>query len=413
MSAQTAEKKHPDTDAMWVIRTFGQHLYAATTIKDPEQKPKTVCIIDIGSNSLKSTIFDCSVFPPAVLAKYDKVLGLAQGMAPNDPAPQLHEKGSARLFNKALPKVREQIAEHQADTVAVLCTEAVRSVQKFDPSTIDAFNGRAAAILGIPAKAINVISERMEAQLAAKAVIYGEVRDGFAVTAGGGSTEIAEIKYGHSHPRHQATLRFGARTLSAQPHARRIIDDGLNHSHWFAARRRPHHAGHPFPNGHQIPHPLPKLEDGHDRERSLILQGGSFRFIGRVLAKRIYNIDYDSDMPFGGYSFTWNPKLKQELNHLRGSNFDKLENDFLREEVRRTRKMSEKQLSKWKRGKDYEAFTESDRYKLWHKRVGVRADFAKAAVEIILAADDRVRSRTVTFVPQSMREGALKHAHLV
>lgn len=74
---------------------------------------------------------------------------------------------------------------------------------------------------------------------------------------------------------------------------------------------------------------------------------------------------------------------------------------------------SGKELAKWKEGKAYAKWVETPRYKKWHKRIGQRADFIAASVEIILAAEERVQAKTVTFSSQSMREGALKHAQLV
>jgi len=389
-------------EAPWVMRSFGKGIQAAvaTTTGD---KPQTVCVIDIGSNSLKATVFDCRQHPPQAIDKYDKILGLAEGMVPNDPKPKLNKDALHALFDKALPNCRDLIQANKVDAVTVLCTEAVRAVQRHDPDKIKAFRNDVAEALGIPKQAVNVISETTEATLAAKAVLYGNERsDGFAVTAGGGSTELAEVKHGRIRSGRCATLRFGARTLTAHANPRKVIEAGLSRTDWFRARRtrqaqRRQHAKH----------------TAEDCNRDLILQGGSFRVVGRLLAENIYNIGFDSKLPFGGYTFAWDEQVQDQLQKLRGTNFVKLENAFIRQEHPDRRDASDKELGKWKDGKAYAKWTETPRYKKWHKRIGQRADFIAASVEIILAAEERVQAKTVTFSSQSMREGALKHAQLV
>lgn len=385
-------------DAPWVMRSFGEGVQAAVASQAPE-KPRIVCIIDIGSNSLKATVFDCRQRPPQTVDSYDKIIGLAQGMIPNDPNPKLNKDALYALFDKALPNCRDLIEGNKVDAVTVLCTEAVRAVQHNDPDAIKAFRNDVAEALGIPKQAVNVISETTEATLAAKAVIYGNARcDGFAVTAGGGSTELAEVKQGRIRYRRCATLRFGARTLAAHANPRQVIKEGLNRAEWFRARRAQHQANN-------------AVEANCNRD--LVLQGGSFRVVGRLLAENIYNIGFDSTLPFGGYTFAWGGQVRDELQKLRGTNFDKLENDFIRHEHPERRDDNAKELTKWRDSKSYAKWTDTPCYKKWHKRIGQRADFVAASVEIILAAEERVHPGTLTFSAQSMREGALKHAQLV
>ena len=391
------------TDIAWVMRSFGKGVQAAVSPATREN-PKAVCIIDIGSNSLKATVFNCSQQPPKAVDKYDKILGLAEGMVPNDPKPKLNKDALDTLFNKALPNCLELIQANKVDTVTVLCTEAVRAVQRYDPDKIKAFRQDVAAALGIPKHAVNVIAEATEATLAAKAVLYGNERsDGFAVTAGGGSTELAEVKQGHIRSKRCATLRFGARTLTAHANPRKVIEEGLSRTDWFKARRVRHAGRRSHAKG------------GNNEQtcnRDLILQGGSFRVVGRLLAENIYKIGFDSTIPFAGYTFAWDGQVESQLQKLRGTSFVKLENDFIRHELPDRRDDSDKVLGKWKDSKAYAKWTETPRYKKWLKRIGQRADFIAASVEIILAAEERVQAKTVTFSSQSMREGALKHARL-
>lgn len=394
---------HAVTEAPWVIRSFGTGVQAAFA-PSVQETPTTVCVIDIGSNSLKATVFDCRQTPPQPIDKYDKILGLAEGMVPNDPNPKLNKDALTRLFDKALPNCLDLIQSNKVDAVTVLCTEAVRAVQRHDPDKIKTFRRDVAAALGIPKQAVNVISETTEATLAAKAVLYGNERgDGFAVTAGGGSTELAEVRAGRIRSRRCATLRFGARTLTAHANPRKVIEEGLSRTEWFKARRARH--------GGQRPHA--KGSDAQACNRDLILQGGSFRVVGRLLAENIYKIGFDSTIPFGGYTFAWDGQVESQLQKLRGTSFVKLENDFIRQEHPERSDESDKELGKWKDSKAYAKWTETPRYKKWHKRIGQRADFIAASVEIILAAEERVQAKTVTFSSQSMREGALKHADLV
>lgn len=390
-------------DAPWVMRSFGKGVQAAVAATVREE-PQMVCIIDIGSNSLKATVFDCRQQPPKAVDKYDKILGLAEGMVPNDPKPKLNKDALHALFDKALPNCRDLIQANKVDAVTVLCTEAVRAVQRHDPGKIKEFRKDVADALGIPKHAVNVISETTEATLAAKAVLYGNERsDGFAVTAGGGSTELAEVKQGRIRSRRCATLRFGARTLTAHANPRKVIEEGLSRTEWFKARRARHGARRPHARG----------DDEPACNRDLILQGGSFRVVGRLLAENIYKIGFDSTIPFGGYTFAWDGQVESQLQKLRGTSFVKLENDFIRQEHPERSDESDKELGKWKDSKAYAKWTETSRYKKWHKRIGQRADFIAASVEIILAAEERVQAKTVTFSSQSMREGALKHAQLV
>jgi exopolyphosphatase/pppGpp-phosphohydrolase len=380
------------------MRSFGKGVQAAVASQAPK-RPRTVCIIDIGSNSLKATVFDCRQHPPRTIDHYDKIIGLAQGMVPNDPKPRLNRTALQTLFDKALPNCRDLIESNKVEAVTVLCTEAVRAVQRHDPATIKAFRQKVATALGIPKQAVNVISEITEATLAAKAVIYGNERsDGFVVTAGGASTELAEVRQGQIRSRRCATLRFGARTLAGHGNPRKVIQQGLGRTDWFRARRRQHHT---------------RDAAGHDANRDLVLQGGSFRVVGRLLAENIYNIGFDSTIPFGGYTFAWDGQVKDQLLKLRSTRFDKLENDFIRQEHPERCDASVKDLGQWRNTKSYTQWTATPRYKKWHKRIGQRADFIAASVEIILAVEQRVNPTTVTFSAQSMREGALKHAQLV
>lgn len=394
---------HAVTEAPWVMRSFGTGVQAAVA-STVLGTPQTVCVIDIGSNSLKATVFDCRQRPPQAVDKYDKILGLAEGMVPNDPNPKLNKDALARLFDKALPNCRDLIQSNKVDAVTVLCTEAVRAVQRHDPDKIKTFRRDVAAALGIPRQAVNVISEATEATLAAKAVLYGNERsDGFAVTAGGGSTELAEVRAGRIRSGRCATLRFGARTLTAHANPRKVITEGLSRTEWFRARRA-QRGGHRPSASHSLEKPA---------NRDLILQGGSFRVVGRLLAENIYNIGFDSTIPFGGYTFAWDKPVQDQLQKLRGTSFTKLENEFIRHEHPDRRDASDKELGKWKDGKAYAKWTATPRYKKWYKRIGQRADFIAASVEIILAAEERIQAKTVTFSAQSMREGALKHADLV
>ncbi len=394
--------------APWALRSFGKSIHAATTAEKGAE-PQRVCIIDIGSNSLKAIVYDTAQQPPVSIGKYDKILGLAEGMKPNDPKPKLNKDALALLFDKALPQCADLIKETKADLVTVLCTEAVRAVGRYDPQTVKEFRRDVAAALGVPKKAVNVISEATEAALAAKAVLYGNATtDGFAVTAGGGSTEIAEIKHGHTRPGRRATLRFGARTLTARNNAPHVVKEGLNRADWFRAvraphgRRRHHKAAH---NGVEA--------NGHDRGRDLILQGGSFRVVGRVLAQNLLNIDFASDLPFGGYSFAHNGALDKELKQLRKTDFAAMEEAFIRREHTELKEAKGKEIAHFRATKTYRKWRETPRYKKWYKRIGQRADFIAAAVEIILAVEKKVQPRTMTFSAQTMREGALMHAGFV
>lgn len=384
----------------WVIRPFGEGIHAATTITSPLKKPQTVCIVDIGSNSLKSVIYDLSENPPVAVEKYDRILGLANGQKPNDPAPKLNPEALAAMFAKALPRVREQIADSQADTVTVLCTEAVRAVDRVNPQEIRALRARIATALDLPVQAVNVVSESVEAQLAAKAVTYGNPHStGFAVTTGGGSTELAKVSQGRVRRGDYTTLRFGARTLAATRNPRAVVDENLERVLWFRDQQQCPRDVQPVGAATESP-----------RREDLILQGGTFRVVGRVLAQRLHNIDFASTIPFGGVTFVWDKQLDNQLQEMRRTNFAKLENEFIRRERPKMKSWDDEDLADWKKSKDYRELAESARYEKWHKRIGRRAEFIVPAVEIILAAQDRVNPRAVTFSAHSTREGALMHA---
>ena len=385
----------------WVVRPFGEGIHAATTIINPLKKPQTICIVDIGSNSLKSVVFDLSENPPTAVEKYDKILGLAKGQLPNDPAPKLNPEALEVMFAKALPRVREQIIDSKADTVTVLCTEAVRAVDRVNPQAIREFRTRVATALDLPVQAVNVVSETVEAQLAAKAIVYGNPHStGFAVTTGGGSTELARVSQGRVRRGDYTTLRFGARTLSATRNPRAVVEENLNKVVWFRDQQQ-------CPRDAQ---PARGADVESQRREDLILQGGTFRVVGRVLAQRLHDIDFAAKIPFGGVTFAWDKQLDSQLQELSRTNFSKLENEFIRRELPKMKGWDDDDLSDWKESKDYRALTESPRYEKWHKRIGRRAEFIVPAVEIILAAEDRVNPRAVTFTAHSTREGALMHA---
>ncbi len=406
LSGNLLPKAKPDdagaSDRAWVIRPFGEGIHAAATITHPHKKPQTVCIVDIGSNSLKSVVFDLSENPPTVVDKYDKILGLANGQKPNDPAPKLNAAAVEVMFAKALPRVREQIADSKADTVTVLCTEAVRAVDRVNPREISAFRAQVAMALALPVQAVNVVSESVEAQLAAKAITYGNPHStGFAVTTGGGSTELARVSQGRVRRGDYTTLRFGARTLAATRDPRAVVEENLGRVLWFRDQQQCPLDAKPAPGRAAAIEP---------RREDLLLQGGTFRVVGRVLAQRLHNIDFAADTPFGGVTFAWDKQLDGQLQELRRTNFAKLENEFIRREQPKMKNWDDDDLADWKKSKDYHELTESSRYAKWHKRIGRRAEFIVPAVEIILAAEDRVNPRAVTFTAHSTREGALMHA---
>lgn len=392
MAATTTISRHVTKDAGRVTSLNDLNVYARS------ETIRKLAVVDIGSNSLKFVVYNLSVAPPHIVLEYDNQCGLGEGMKPGDRDPRLNENAVKTVCKEVFPICRQIIDKNEPDGFLVMCTEAVRAAYNnpLQKDNVNVFLKEAADILGIPVEAINILSEKMEAELAAENALCADLDDVHGIMMGGASAEFFQIRDGKIHQDRCVTMRFGTRSLAGSPRQNsRIIRDGFKSIPWFGndARADPRY-------GKQTTH--------------LTLSGGAFRFIGRLLAERIDKINFDANMPFGGYTFANDAVLDGHLRNLLTSTRSSLfEYTF--------RHSNPDNLLRTKIGNDvyvrlHDLLIEKNSFEKmcakWEKRIGRRAASISVGIQTILEAIRRLQPRTVNFSPHNMRDAALRRAGL-
>lgn len=392
----------------WLLQPWGEGLFAFSRMSNVVDS-KTVCILDVGSNSTKLISYDCTKTPSEEIpyGKCDRLCGLGEGQIPNDPHPILNRDGLEQFYNEFLPSCRAVVDDINPDTIFVKCTEAVRAAlaNPAETETVKELINKIAKELDIDPKAINILTSTQEAILSAEGVLFGdEFFDGYSITTGGLSSQIVKYSQGHTTPEHRETLRFGTRSLKSAINAKAIVEHEIEKVDWFKSEALTAKGCGAFTD--------------KDRAKHLCLEGGAFRIVGRLLAQRINRIDFRADAPFGGYTFAWNQNLVDTLHGIRAATYDSVLDDCLRFEYRQRQgikshvTLNARKYNSWriKFEKSKEGVQWSKRY---NKRIGRRLEFVQAAVDILLAADERIKPRTVVIGGRrSTREGALRIAGL-
>ncbi|AKI01103.1 exopolyphosphatase [Hoeflea sp. IMCC20628] len=142
-----------------------------------------VCVIDIGSNSVRLVIYEGLSRAPSVLFNEKVLCGLGKGLVATR---RMDEAGIARAL-AALRRFRALSEQARASEMHVLATAAAREAE--NGAT---FIAAAEAILDCR---IRVLTGEEEARFSALGVISGHYKpDGIAGDLGGGSLELVDVK---------------------------------------------------------------------------------------------------------------------------------------------------------------------------------------------------------------------------
>lgn len=219
------------------------------------QNPRSVAVVDIGSNSVRLVIFAGTKKKHHIALEKKAICGLAKGMTHK--RPRLDPKGMA-LTLKALQKFRTVIKEQKPQRVLAIGTAALRTVAHTKRGR--KFHHAAERALG---HKIAVISGKKEARLTAYGVIGSLPRAaGICGDLGGGSLELASIS--RNRVGHTTTLSLGSLTLISETRgnirkAENLMHERLRHIDWLTKAK-----GKTF-------YPI----------------GGSWRAVARVLMKKL------------------------------------------------------------------------------------------------------------------------------
>lgn len=157
-------------------------MLAALTMA-PDNMNKPVCVIDIGSNSVRLVVYDCLSRAPTPIFNEKAMCGLGRNVAITGMLP---EDGVAQALS-SLKRFRVIANVIGVESMWALATAAAR-----DAINGPAFIAEAENILGIK---VELISGEREALLAAKGVISGVYEpDGIVADLGGGSLELIDVR---------------------------------------------------------------------------------------------------------------------------------------------------------------------------------------------------------------------------
>jgi len=389
------------------LRLYGDFLIASAAITNPPPRPKKIAVIDIGSNTVRIEIYDCTRLPPKLLYEDGEACALGSDMSPNDKDPKLSEKGKTETL-KLLKKFRKNIKSFDVDTVVAVGTEALRAVQHTPEGK--AFLKEAEEALGHP---INVINKNEEALLTGKATLYAHHNaNGIVIGMGGASTEVLKMKNGKVI-KHK-TLRIG--TLSSLKAsegdvtvAAEITLEHLRTIPWF-------------PNG----------RNRLTQRKGLYFVGGSYRGTARLELTRAHEgINLDSPFLGGGPTLIYgNEKEHEALEFLSKMNARDIrtyvnllavrkfgKEEFLGdEEETLTKKVGLKDLRKWRKSDnysdwtssdDYKAWRKSDQYKVWKRRIISRDRLIPLVAKSVQSLCKHLQPHEITICKQGLREAVV------
>jgi exopolyphosphatase/guanosine-5'-triphosphate,3'-diphosphate pyrophosphatase len=157
---------------------------------------RLAAVIDLGSNSVRLVIYDCSSTHPQPYFNEKVVAGLAQGIEKTgELSPEGVELASAALFRFA--RLCRQL---DVERVMILATAAVREARN-GPAFVD----RIESNCGVK---VEIVSGEREASLSAKGILASNPgADGLVADIGGGSLDVIELDNGK--PGRFATLPLG------------------------------------------------------------------------------------------------------------------------------------------------------------------------------------------------------------
>ncbi len=166
----------------------------------------SLAVVDIGSNSVRLSIYRHERGKMLAVAERKEICRLAEGMSAA--SPRLNPKG-AMLALRTLRSFRLAIASGGSPRVIAVATAALRAVRRTPAGK--KFHSQAEIALGHP---ITIISGRYEAKLAAMAILGDyPAADGVMADMGGGSMDLVRIRRGKICE--TASLPFGVLTLMA------------------------------------------------------------------------------------------------------------------------------------------------------------------------------------------------------
>lgn len=346
----------------------------------------SIAVADIGTNTASLIICDSD---GEILDEYGEKCALGKGTVPNDPAPQLNPGGVEELENEVLPRWEKMMRRHEPDAVVVMCTEAVRASLRNpneNEAALDMLRMVADALV-MPVEAITIVSGKLEAELAARAMLRGGHRHGIGIMMGGGSTELFELNRGTIVSNHCVTLRFGMQSLASCDDSHAVIGASFDRLPWLKQN----------------------ISDEH--VNLLGFYGGPSRNIGRLLNQKMAKTSFDARMLFGGYTFEGEGFIRRLEKLQEQTREDLLEATFGKpdlDDLKRTEIDGDPYVKingVWVPEKKFE-----DQLERWEEKIGKRVDTLRHAAAVAIEACKRVKPDVVTFGPQNLKWSAIEVA---
>ncbi len=245
---------------------------------------KKLFVIDIGSNSIKADSYKLKSGKLESKEEFSEQRGLGADSNPAEPNPRLNQHGIDQIIAVDIPALKNIIQEFCPDKIVVVCTEAVRAAYLLgddeQKKIVEDFIEKIAKGLGIPPEKITIASEKLEIILTEDTAKAANIENGLIGMGGGNSIQWSEFLNGKNYAGHRALWRLGTRSM---------LHYAKDVSNLVTAKIK---------NSFLQPNKL--------QNNKVYLLGGMFRFVGRLLAERVWHKNpVTSKTSEGGYTFKW------------------------------------------------------------------------------------------------------------
>lgn len=363
-------------------------LFKDMNIYTQSENINPLMVIDVGSNSVKIVVYDCSVSPPRILDEDDELCGLAEGMDAHDKNPRLSETGIERVFTKAVPKILRLKHKHNPKGFNVFFTEAVRAAfnnkSLLEKKRTIEFIADFAEKIGVPVISTDdIASKKLESILGVGTTICAGYDNCINATLGGGSFEIGRNRNRQVVEDQCVTLRFGTRSLTKNPNRSAIIKKDIGSVSFLYADGTP-----------------------------ICATGGGLRFTGRAAGEKLLKIPFDAN-PLE-YKFIYNSEFCTTLRSQAAAPEILFATSFgakSTEELKRV-KIKKTTYVEYKDARGLKHLVQEDDFckilRRWHRRIGRRAETISVGTEALLEVCRRVQPNHVIFInSHSMRDAVL------
>jgi exopolyphosphatase/pppGpp-phosphohydrolase len=358
--ANAIENKLPITPSSptWLHYTVGNGedaLHIAYASKDAVQNPIIFSVLDIGSTGVK---FECFNSYTGTTKDIKEVCDLGK-ITDHNKGAHLNPEGIP-LLCEFLIRVRAMLDEEKPDALIMLCTEAMRAAYKnhAEKQNVMAIMQIIADALGVPLACITICSRKLEAILAAQAMLSAGITNGLGLIVGGRSTSKAQLNRSEIIIPECVTIPVGSHIL----HGKTIREQRQEITSAIAT--------------------VPQFHNPQRRTRRLCAFGNSSLTAGLLLALIIKKISISRPPPEGGHRFT-SEEVKQHLPNLRKLVFNAAEREVLIPE------------------------------QIWERKIGNhRAAFIPGTATLIEVMCELIDPAQIIFPPINFRKGIIRHALL-